>query len=92
MAMVTVNVGLPDMDGGEVVARLRNLTDAPIQMITAHASNGMSLNSGLEPRLIHPAPAERGCLYISSDGPQPWNWDTLGRTKQPFGRNFNVNQ
>ncbi|MEV7606136.1 response regulator [Paenarthrobacter sp. NPDC089322] len=35
LALITVDVGLPDMSGWEVALRLRDLTDAPILMITA---------------------------------------------------------
>lgn len=38
LALITVDVGLPDMDGRELARRVRALSSAPILMITAFAA------------------------------------------------------
>lgn len=39
-ALITLDIGLPDMDGREVARQLRHLTTVPILMITAVAGAG----------------------------------------------------
>lgn len=45
LALITVDVGLPDMDGREVTRRLRAVSEAPILMITAFVEPGDELDS-----------------------------------------------
>lgn len=56
-ALITLDLGLPDLDGLQITEALRELTDAPLLMITARASaadqfNGMA--SGASAYLIKP--------------------------------------
>ncbi|BCW36063.1 hypothetical protein StoSoilA2_21190 [Arthrobacter sp. StoSoilA2] len=43
-ALITLDVGLPDMDGRHVVRKLREITQAPILMITAFAQTDYELD------------------------------------------------
>lgn len=57
LSLITLDVGLPDMDGRDVARRLRDLTTAPILMITAYAQADDALNgiaSGASAYLIKP--------------------------------------
>ncbi|WP_369745654.1 response regulator transcription factor [Paenarthrobacter sp. AMU7] len=43
LALITLDLGLPDMDGRDVARKLREVTGAPILMITAHTQPGDEL-------------------------------------------------
>lgn len=43
--LITLDLGLPDMAGHDVAGRLRELTDAPVLIITAFAETGDELNA-----------------------------------------------
>lgn len=45
LALITLDMGLPDMDGREVARRLREISEAPILMITAFVESGDELDS-----------------------------------------------
>ncbi|NQD90086.1 response regulator transcription factor, partial [Paenarthrobacter sp. CM16] len=44
LTLITLDLGLPDMDGREVAGLLRAVTNAPILMITAFAAVGDELD------------------------------------------------
>lgn len=44
LALITLDVGLPDIDGREVARKLRKLSTTPILMITAFAQPGVELD------------------------------------------------
>ncbi|WP_458107722.1 response regulator [Arthrobacter sp. R3-55] len=44
LKLITLDLGLPDMDGREVAGLLRDVTKAPILMITAFAATGDELD------------------------------------------------
>ena len=57
LSLITLDLGLPDMDGRAVARRLRHVTAVPILMITAYAQAEDELNgiaSGASAYLIKP--------------------------------------
>jgi DNA-binding response OmpR family regulator len=55
--LVLLDVGLPSMDGWTVLERIRDLSDVPILMLTAHgqeADKVKGLNSGADDYLLKP--------------------------------------
>lgn len=57
LALITLDVGLPDMDGRDLARRLRDHSDAPILMITAFAQREDELDgmaAGADAYLIKP--------------------------------------
>jgi sigma-B regulation protein RsbU (phosphoserine phosphatase) len=57
LALITLDLGLPDLNGLDVAHHLRSLSKAPILMITAWAESGDELNgvaSGADAYLIKP--------------------------------------
>lgn len=44
LALITLDLGLPDLDGRDVARKLREISDAPILMITAHTHPGDELD------------------------------------------------
>ncbi len=44
LTLITLDLGLPDLDGRDVARKLREISGAPILMITAHAQPGDELD------------------------------------------------
>jgi DNA-binding response OmpR family regulator len=67
--LVVLDVGLPDLDGWQVLERLRDLSDTPVLMLSARSAEGdkvRGLNGGADDYLTKPfSPAELSARLLA---------------------------
>ena len=80
--VIVLDLGLPDMDGLEVITRLREWSRTPVVVLSARGQEGTrSRRSTRAPTTISPSPSARGNYSLACAWPSATRADPFRKTR-----------